>query len=256
MRLAAPAAASLLAGVALCAYGTTVHSVVHPPAPAARHGQPSRPQALPPSSRAVAPTSPLANPARPRHRPATPVRRPAVPVRHQVPRLSHPKAPATATRRSAPVSITVADLQISSPLGPARGLNPDGTINDAPLPRPEPVPSRWYDGGAAPGQLGSAVILGHVDSALGAGHLGLFFKLGELRPGAHISVALADGASTNWVVTSDRIYTDNNFPDAQVYARSGPATLRLVTCGGTFDAQSHGYLSAIVVTARLTKSKP
>lgn len=151
---------------------------------------------------------------------------------------------------SGPASVALPALGISSALGPARGLTPDGTIDDAPLSGPDWSLPWWYDAGPAPGQGGSAVILGHVDSALGAGHLGVFFRLGDATPGEAISVTLADGSVTNWKVTSVHLYSDSQFPDALVYDRSGPPTLRLVTCGGAFDYQSHSYQSAVVVTAR------
>jgi sortase (surface protein transpeptidase) len=95
------------------------------------------------------------------------------------------------------------------------------------------------------------VILGHVDSALGAGHLGVFFRLGDATPGDRIVVTLTNSSVTSWVVTSAHLYPDGQFPDALVYERSGPPTLRLVTCGGAFDYQTHTYQSALVVTARL-----
>lgn len=98
--------------------------------------------------------------------------------------------------------------------------------------------------------MGSAVILGHVDSALGAGHLGVFFRLGNTAPGEAISVTMANGSFTSWNITSVHLYPDNHFPDALVYGRSGSPTLRWVTCGGAFDYQSHAYQSALVVTAR------
>ncbi|HET9061603.1 MAG TPA: class F sortase [Acidimicrobiales bacterium] len=160
------------------------------------------------------------------------------------------------TKPSAPVRITVPSLDISSQLGPPRGLNPDRTIDDAPLSGPTWSLPWWYDQGPTPGEGGSAVILGHVDSAIGAGHLGVFFKLGKLGPGDRVDVALADGSVTHWVVTSDLLYADQAFPDAYIYARSGPPTLRLVTCGGSFNWRAHEYTSAVVVTARLVRGTP
>jgi len=100
------------------------------------------------------------------------------------------------------------------------------------------------------------VILGHVDSALGAGHLGVFYKLGDLQPGQRVTVTLADGIATQWVIASNHAYLDGQFPNAIVYNRNGPATLRLVTCGGNFDWQTHEYESAIVVTARPAQATP
>ncbi len=159
--------------------------------------------------------------------------------------------PTRATLQGAPVHIAIPALGISSPLGPSRGLNANGTINDAPLTGPIWSLPWWYGVGPSPGQVGSAVILGHVDSAAGAGHLGVFFRLGNAKPGEDITVAMADGSATTWQVTSARLYPNDQFPGALVYDRSGPPTLRLVTCGGTFNWQSHSYESAMVVTARL-----
>jgi sortase (surface protein transpeptidase) len=144
-------------------------------------------------------------------------------------------------------------LGISSPLGPALGLNPDGTVDDAPLTGPTWSLPWWYDVGPSPGQSGSAVILGHVDSALGQGGLGFFFRLGDVRAGQGINVTLANGTTSHWTVTSLHLYANADFPDALVYARSGPPALRLVTCGGAFDGSTHEYESTLVVTATLVQ---
>jgi len=93
------------------------------------------------------------------------------------------------------------------------------------------------------------VLLGHVDSALGEGHLGVFFNLGNLSNGQAVDVTLADGVVTRWITISNVLYPDANFPVAVVYNPSGPPMLRLVTCGGQFDANTGHYQSAIVVTA-------
>lgn len=154
---------------------------------------------------------------------------------------------------SPPVRIEVPAIGVSSELGPARGLTASGHVDDAPISGPIWALPWWYDRGASPGQPGSAVILGHVDSAVGAGHLGVFFRLAQLKPGDAIDVQLADGAVTRWRVVSDAMYPDTHFPDATVYSRSGPPTLRLVTCGGAYNWSTHLYESAVVVTAALTK---
>jgi hypothetical protein len=159
-----------------------------------------------------------------------------------------------ALARSAPVSIDIPALSLSSDFGPARGVDSSGAIDDAPLSGPTWSLPWWYDEGPAPGQDGSAVILGHVDSAIGAGGLGVFFRLGDLRPGESLDVRLADGSVTHWVVTSRHLYGDAAFPDALVYGVAGPPTLRLVTCGGSFDWQTHLYQSALVVSARLVSA--
>jgi Sortase domain len=157
--------------------------------------------------------------------------------------------PSAALARSAPQSIAIPALGVASRFGPARGLNTNGTVNDAPLSGPVWSLPWWYDYGPSPGQRGSAVLLGHVDSAVGAGHLGVFFRLGEMQPGEAIEVRLADGVLTRWTAVSTVVYRDSEFPDAAVYDTTGLPTLRLVTCGGPFDWRTHHYESAVVVTA-------
>ena len=45
-----------------------------------------------------------------------------------------------------------------------------------------------------------------------------------------------------------RISKDDFSPD-DVFDRSGPAVLRLITCGGAYDAEDGGYQDNLVVTA-------
>jgi Sortase domain len=180
---------------------------------------------------------------------------PPIPYVSQTPPPPHTRleaVPLLGTTRSAPITVTIPALGVSSPLGPARGLNDDGTINDAPLSGPAWSLPWWYDGGPSPGQAGSAVLLGHVDSAVGAGRLGVFFRLGELNPGDAVLVRLANDALTRWTIVSTVVYDDRRFPDAVVFGRSGPPTLRLVTCGGRFNWETHHYESTVVVTAAET----
>ena len=123
------------------------------------------------------------------------------------------------------------------------GLNPDRTVE---------VPARaqnagWYQHGPPPGQLGSAVILGHVDSKTGPA---VFYRLPSLRRGDRIHVRLSDGATAHFRVTSVNTYPNDAFPARQVYA-GNPAvpSLNLVTCGGEYDAERGGYQSNVVVHA-------
>lgn len=158
-------------------------------------------------------------------------------------------APSVVRARSAPVALAIPALGMSSVLGPPRGLNPDGTISDAPLSGPDWSLPWWYQGGPSPGQRGSAVLLGHVDSAAGAGRLGVFFRLGDIAPGGTIEVQLADGVLTRWTAVATVLYRDGDFPNALIYATAGRPTLRLVTCGGPFNWHTHHYESTVVVTA-------
>ncbi|MBW4029748.1 MAG: class F sortase [Acidobacteria bacterium] len=106
----------------------------------------------------------------------------------------------------------------------------------------------WFRLGPTPGQVGSAVILGHVDSYRGPG---VFFELKTLAVGAPIEVRRADGSVMEFRVTRVVEYPKSNFPDALVYGSSSGRYLNLVTCGGTFDHATGSYESNIVVFSRL-----
>jgi sortase (surface protein transpeptidase) len=107
----------------------------------------------------------------------------------------------------------------------------------------------WYDRGPAPGQFGSAVILGHVDSA--SKGIGTFYYLKNMKPNAAINVTLNDGLVAHFAVTKVVQYSKTAFPDRLVYGSSGTESLQLVTCGGSFDYSTGHYLANIVVFSHL-----
>jgi sortase (surface protein transpeptidase) len=148
--------------------------------------------------------------------------------------------------RSVPVALSIPAIGVSVPVSQL-GLNPDGTVQ-VPTNFQEPG---WYRLGPSPGQVGSAVILGHVDSYQGPA---VFFQLRSLQAGDRVEVTLADGVIANFVVTAVTMYLKAQFPDQQVYGSDGHSALQLVTCGGTFDAQTGHYLSNVVVYTALAST--
>jgi hypothetical protein len=140
---------------------------------------------------------------------------------------------------SVPVSLRVSAIRLSVPLS-TLGLNPDGSVQ---VPDNDTEPG-WFRLGPTPGEIGSAVILGHVDTYQGPG---IFFQLRALQAGDPVQVTLADGAVTTFAVTSVVQYQKAQFPARLVYASQGRSELQLVTCGGAFDSQTGHYLSNVVV---------
>ncbi len=133
------------------------------------------------------------------------------------------------------------------------GLDRGHTLQVPPLTPAGVREAGWYDLGPAPGQLGPAVIAGHVDSYQGPG---VFYRLGALRPGDQIQITRADSTIATFRVDAVDEYAKDNFPARQVYGPIGYAGLRLITCGGRFDYQTRHYLSNIVIYATLTSSRP
>jgi hypothetical protein len=145
--------------------------------------------------------------------------------------------------RSRPIRITIAAIGVNSQVG-TLGLQPDLEVM-------VPTNTRvvgWYKDGPPPGQIGSAVILGHVDSTQGPG---VFFWLKSLKAGDRIRTVLANGTVTTFAVTKVVQYSKSSFPDRLVYGSHGTRSLQLVTCGGTFDHATGHYESNIVVYSNL-----
>ena len=124
------------------------------------------------------------------------------------------------------------------------GLNEDGTVE---VPE-DPERAGWFDLGTTPGQRGSAVILGHVDSLDGPA---VFADLGTLRTGDHIEVGLSDDTLVTFEVRRVATFPNAEFPARRVYAgTTDRRVLNLVTCGGEYDRDRGGYQSNVVVFTR------
>ena len=131
--------------------------------------------------------------------------------------------------RSAPVQLRIPAIALTVSLS-TLGLNLNGTVQ---VPTDVQQPG-WYKLGPSPGQEGSAVILGHVDSYQGPA---VFFNLRSLVAGDAVDVELADGVIAQFKVTSVAMYLKTDFPTQAVYASHGTSALQLVTCGGVLDTQ-------------------
>jgi hypothetical protein len=104
----------------------------------------------------------------------------------------------------------------------------------------------WFAEGPRPGQSGPAVILGHVDSRTGPG---VFFGLAGLRPGAEVLVDRADGSTAGFRVSRTQRVPKAAFPTELVYGPTLEPSLRLVTCGGSFDRTTGSYRDNVIVYA-------
>jgi Sortase domain len=152
--------------------------------------------------------------------------------------------------RSLPVSVDIPAIGVHSRLLNL-GLNPDGTMQ-VPSLITQANEAAWYKYSATPGEIGSSVIEGHVDSHAGPA---VFFRLGALHPGETIDVTLADGVTAIFRVTGVREYGKDKFPSRTIYGAAQNAALRLITCGGDFDSSTGHYLSSTVVFASLVSSR-
>jgi sortase (surface protein transpeptidase) len=154
--------------------------------------------------------------------------------------LSNASVPASVP---VPTRLQIPAIGVDTSVAPL-GRNPDGT---AQVPS-SPSYAGWYDLGPRPGQLGPAVILGHVDSLTGPG---VFYRLRSLLPGDIITIRAGDQV-LRFEVSRLMTYAKDQFPTAAVFGATPDAELRLITCSGPFDRSTGHYLDNIVVFAILT----
>src|SRR6185503_18602202 len=96
---------------------------------------------------------------------------------------------------SAPVGLAIPSIDVRSTKIVDLGLQDDGSIE---VPRDASAPG-WFTPGPSPGQLGPAVIAGHVDSSTGPA---VFYRLGQLRPRDLIEVQRDGGTWVSFAVVS------------------------------------------------------
>jgi sortase (surface protein transpeptidase) len=179
-------------------------------------------------------------------------------ILHAYPRLVHKNvvtpSPNEVTRsvgtttppvqRALPTLLEIPSLNMMTTFEAPLGLKEDNRIE---------VPDSfeqvgWYKLGASPGEIGPAVILGHVDSVDGPA---VFYSLGQLKEGDMIYVTRADDTVATFMVEYSERYAQDAFPTTKVYGTTTASELRLITCTGTFSKGKQRYSHNLVVYARL-----
>jgi LPXTG-site transpeptidase (sortase) family protein len=174
---------------------------------------------------------------------------------HQLPVVAHMITGTSATTtesattttglsRLAPVRIQIPSIKLDTTFVPPLTLNADQTVS---------VPDNytqvgWYSGGAAPGEVGPAVILGHVDSKAGPA---VFYSLGQVKVGDEVQITRTDGSVATFEITDLHRYPQSDFPTLDVYGKTDYPALRLVTCTGIYDHGKQRYSHNLVVYGKL-----
>ncbi|MEO8220563.1 MAG: class F sortase, partial [Specibacter sp.] len=172
------------------------------------------------------------------------------PAHTSTPPRPGPVAPDAALPASVPVRVKVPSIGVDAALLKL-GKQANGEIE---TPSGEAgSPGGWYKYSPTPGQTGSAVILGHVNSTNSS--KGLFYRLHELKRGQTITVVRSDHTAAEFTVDKIDTYHKATFPTVEVYRNSSRPEVRLITCGG-YDRATGEYLDNTVVYATLTSSHP
>jgi LPXTG-site transpeptidase (sortase) family protein len=112
----------------------------------------------------------------------------------------------------------------------------------------------WYDFSSRPGGGSNVVMAGHVDQA--AYGPAVFSRLRYVDIGDTIEVALQNGTSYTYRITSVRTYNVNSAPTGDLIGPTNGETLTLITCDGAWSNQTNAYVNRLVVRAALTRASP
>ena len=145
---------------------------------------------------------------------------------------------------SEPARIVIPALKVDAKVVPV-GLKPGDEME---------VPAvgvvGWYKLGPLPGASGPAVLVSHVSWG---GKKGTFYKLKDLKAGDEIRVYDASGDYAVFQVDSLETILKTNLPSDRVWNKTDQAVIRLITCGGDYNAKTGHYLSNVIVYGHLVR---
>jgi LPXTG-site transpeptidase (sortase) family protein len=111
------------------------------------------------------------------------------------------------------------------------------------------VDAGWFDLGARPGEIGSAVIGAHVDN--GGLVNGIFKNLKKLEVGDKLTIKQADGGELTFRVTKIGIYAAEEQNTNEIFFRADKARLNLITCHGKWLPRQNTYSHRLIVFTEL-----
>lgn len=105
----------------------------------------------------------------------------------------------------------------------------------------------WYNVLSRPGEVGDAVMTGHVDWYDTS--CAVFCYLSSIRVGDQAAVDRADGSTVTYAVDRIDYYPAGQAPD-WIFQSDGPPRLTLITCAGDY-VPGYGYTRRMVVSSHI-----
>jgi hypothetical protein len=150
--------------------------------------------------------------------------------------------------RSAPKRLLIPSIGVNAPFTDL-AIGPSGRLNAPPPDATNLV--GWFAAGPSPGERGTAIVAGHLDTTTAPA---VFASLSTLSPGSSVDIVREDGSTASFVVDAIDNFPQDKFPDDLVYADTPDAQLRLITCGGAYDHSKKRYTENTVAFAHLKTS--
>lgn len=155
-------------------------------------------------------------------------------------KVSHPNKTSIGATYGLPMRLQIPKLKVDANIS-YMGLTKDGDM-DVP---PDLINVGWYKYGTKPGDVGSAVIAGHLK---GVKDLGVFTDLDTLELGDTINVRNDRNETITFAVRKTHMYGQDERP-AEIFTNSDSAYLNLITCSGIWSNAQQRYSHRLVVFA-------
>lgn len=148
-----------------------------------------------------------------------------------------------------PREITIPSIGVSAKIVPV-GVDSEGNMA---VPE-DLLEVGWYEPGFKPGEMGSAVFAGHVNSRFG---LPTIFKdLDAIQLNDVFSIIDEDGREFEFKVVAKNTYDFRNAPLEEIYGPQEVPTVTLITCDDDLWLGAEGtYKDRLVVTAVLVSGE-
>ncbi len=155
-----------------------------------------------------------------------------------------PESPKTEINKpqkiSLPKKLEIPKLKVSANIENV-GLTADNNMD---IPKSD-WSAGWFSPGPKPGETGSAVIAGHLDSQ--TGKPAVFWNLHQLQAGDYIFIIDNDGNKKRFRVIGSEQYGAKNAPLEKIFGAQDGAYLNLITCNGVWNRQERNYDKRLVV---------
>lgn len=139
-----------------------------------------------------------------------------------------------------PVRLTISAISVDAHIEHL-GLTSSGAMA---VPE-SPSDVAWYALGPRPGEIGSAVIAGHVGWKDGT--QAVFDSISSLHVGDRLQVEDAAGTTTTFIVRKLRMYDQHQDASNVFGSYDGKAHLNLIGCEGVWNAVTKTYSKRLVV---------
>ncbi len=151
-----------------------------------------------------------------------------------------------AEARSSESRLVIPAIGLNAPIQKV-GLRPDGSMQ---VPQKNPWESvGLFDEGILPGDMGSAVIDGHLDRP--HGYPAVFWNLHRLHNGNTIFIQQPGYRTLRFHVIDLHYYAPGKAPNQQIFGDQSGRYLKLITCAGDWIPAQHQTTLRLVVSAKL-----